>query len=638
MMYRWLITVCLIALPSAAVAEETIVEAPITAADREHWAFRPLSTPALPVVKQPAWIRTPVDAFILAKLESLGLTGGRPADKALLLRRLSFDLTGLPPTPEELAAFLGDNRPDAYEQLVERLLASPSYGERWAQHWLDLARYADSDGFEHDKIRPDAWQYRDWVIAAFNRDLPYDEFIRQQLAGDELPDGDAVATMFGLAGPDMPDVNDQTERRHFRLNDLTSTVGAVFLGLQMGCAECHDHKYDPISQADFYRLRAVFESAVPVLKRDQPYNRLTNQPDAMPARFWIRGDHRRPGAVIEASFPRIAALDALPTDRFSNVSQPGLRTALADTLIHEGKALTARVIVNRLWQHHFSRGLAATSSDFGVINSDPTHPELIDWLANDLIAHDWSLKHIHRRIVQSATYQQVSRRGSPSDAEWDQRLALDPDNRFLSRSPRRRLEGEAIRDALLHVTGQLHREAGGPGVRPPLPDELLGTLLKGQWTTSPNPSDHTRRSIYLFARRNLRYPLLEAFDRPEANASCAVRGRSTTAPQSLLLLNSDLAVDAARRLAGRVLSEQSDGTARIGSVFRLVWGRDPLDKERATFTSFLTAQTVTFKDGTTRSDGLQPIPFTEKVVASVAAAWVDACLALLNSNEFVYCD
>ncbi len=638
MMYRWLITVCLIPLPGAAVAEETIVESPITAADREHWAFRPLATPALPVVKQQTWIRTPVDAFILAKLETLGLTGGRPADKAAVLRRLSFDLTGLPPTPEELASFLSDDRPDAYEQLVERLLASTSYGERWAQHWLDLARYADTDGFEHDKIRPDAWQYRDWVIAAFNRDLRYDEFVRQQLAGDELPDGDAVATMFGLAGPDMPDVNDQTERRHFRLNDVTATVGAVFLGLQLGCAECHDHKYDPISQADFYRLRAVFEPAVPVLKRDQPYNRLTNQPDAVPARLWIRGDHRRPGPAIEAGFPRIAALDALPIDRFSNASQPGLRTALAEMLVHEGKALTARVIVNRLWQHHFSRGLAATSSDFGVINSDPTHTELLDWLTNDLIEHEWSLKHTHRRIVLSATYQQASRRASPNDAEWDQRLMHDPDNRFLSRSPRRRLEGEAIRDALLHVTGQLHREAGGPGIRPPLPEELIGTLLKGQWTTSPNPGDHTRRSIYLFARRNLRYPLLEAFDRPEANASCAVRGRSTTAPQSLLLLNSDLAVDAARRLAGRVLSEHADNAPRVDSVFRLTWGRDPSEQEHAALTSFLSAQAVSSTEETTRSDALQPLPFTNQVAAPFAAAWVDACLALLNSNEFIYCD
>ncbi len=638
MMHRWFIALCVIGSLGNAVAEDAMIEAPLTATDREHWAYRPLSTPALPAVQHVGWMRTPVDAFILAKLEPLGLTGGRLADKAALLRRLSFDLTGLPPTPHELIAFLADDRPDADEQLVERLLASPSYGERWAQHWLDLARFADTDGFEHDKIRPDAWKYRDWVIAAFNRDLRYDEFIRQQLAGDELPDGDAVATMFGLAGPDMPDVNDQTERRHFRLNELTSAVGSVFLGLQLGCAECHDHKYDPISQADFYRLRAVFESAMPVLKRDQPYYRLANQPDTEPARLWIRGDFRRPGTIIEPGFPRIAAEYEIPTDRLTRDSSTGMRTKLADLLVTDAKALTARVIVNRLWQYHFGRGLAATSSDFGVINADATHPELLDWLANDLIAHDWSLKHLHRRLVLSATYRQASRRTGADDESWDQRRQRDPDNRLLSRSPRRRLEGEALRDSLLEVAGALNRNSGGPGVLPPLPEELVGTLLKGQWTTSPNAGDHTRRSIYLFARRNLRYPLLEAFDRPEANASCAVRGQSTTAPQALVLLNSDLAVEAARRLAGRVLVEPGDVDDHVRSAFRIVVGRDPTGDEVAASKNFIDAQSKALRDGSVASPGLPPIPVVPALDTAIAAAWVDACLGLLNSNEFLYCD
>lgn len=620
------------------IADEPIVEAAITDVDREHWAFRPLATPPVPTVRQHEWVQTPVDAFILAKLETLGLTGGHRADRAALLRRLSFDLTGLPPSLEEQIAFENDDRPNAYACLVERFLASPSYGERWAQHWLDLARFADTDGFEHDKIRTDAWKYRDWVIAAFNRDLRYDDFIRQQLAGDELPDGDAVATTFCLAGPDMPDVNDQTERRHFRLNELTSTVGSVILGLQLGCAECHDHKYDPISQADFYRLRAVFESAVPVLKRDQPYYRLANQPEVEPARLWIRGDFRRPGAIIAPGFPRIAVEQELLSDRLTADPSIGLRTRLADILVMDAKALTARVIVNRLWQHHFVRGLSATSSDFGVINADPTHPDLLDWLASDLIQHDWSLKHLHRRIVLSATYQQASRRSSKDDTEWGQRLERDPDNRSLSRSPRRRLDGESLRDALLNAAGVLNHDSGGPGVLPPLPAELVGTLLKGQWTTSPNAGAHTRRSVYLFARRNLRYPLLEVFDRPDANASCAVRGRSTTAPQALVLLNSDLAVEAAQRLASRVLQGDHTFDDRVHLAFRLAVGRAAIDYDIATFHDFIEAQTVALRSGSTASSGLSPLPMESTIDAAEGAAWVDACLGLLNSNEFLYCD
>ncbi len=629
----WLVVLCVMgSLGSRTDAdEEAIVEAPITANDRQHWAYRPLSMPPVPRVNDAAWIRTPVDAFILAKLEALELTGGRDAEKSALLRRLTFDLTGLPPTVDEQIEFDLDERPDAYEQLVERLLASPSYGERWAQHWLDLARFADTDGFEHDKLRPEAWKYRDWVIAALNRDLPFDEFVRQQLAGDELPEGDAVATMFGLAGPDMPDVNDQAERRHFRLNEMTATVGSVFLGLQLGCAECHDHKYDPISQADFYRLRAVFESAVPVLKRDQPYYRLANQPESEPARFWIRGDFRRPGAIVNAGFPRIAVGE-------ERSATTGTRTQLADRMVTEARALTARVMVNRLWQHHFGRGIAASASDFGVINADPTHPELLDRLANDLIDHGWSLKHLHRRIVLSTTYRQTSRRSGSNDEDWNRRLKLDPQNRLWSRAPRRRLEGEALRDGLLQVAGVLNRTSGGPGVQPPLPEELIGTLLKGQWTTSPHPGDHARRSIYLFARRNLRYPLLEAFDRPEANASCAARGQSTTAPQALVLINSDLSIATAQQLAGRILAGPGETDAQIDTVYRIALGRYPTADERADFTGFLAKQSMALRDGSAQSAGLSPVPVVPSQDAAGAAAWVDACLAILNSNEFLYCD
>ena len=316
----------------------------------------------------------------------------------------------------------------------------------------------------------------------------------------------------------------------------------------MGCAQCHDHKYDPISQADFYRLRAVFEPSVPPLKRDVPYNFLAEQKNAPPARFWIRGDHRRPGVEVPPAFPRIATPtrsvsegDVTPTRSVSEESvsrgdaasltlRVSTRGQFADWLFATDNPLTARVMANRLWQHHFGRGILETPSDVGLINAGPTHPKLLDWLATELRDRGWRLKRMHRAIVGSATYQQAA--------------------------TARRLDGEAIRDAMLSAAGLLTSDRGGPGVMPPLPPELVGTLLKDQWKASPREADHYRRSIYVFARRNLRYPIFEAFDRPDANASCSVRNRSTTAPQSLVLLNSEFSLMAARHLAGRVLKNQ----------------------------------------------------------------------------------
>ncbi|MFN0051413.1 MAG: DUF1549 and DUF1553 domain-containing protein, partial [Planctomycetales bacterium] len=461
---------------NSAIDATPIVEPAITDTDREHWSFAPIQRHPLPLTRQPEWLRTGIDAFILAKLAAKDLQPAPAADRPTLLRRLSFDLTGLPPTPEEIAAILSPSpppplahsvahdgdRPDWYERVVDRLLASPAFGERFGQSWLDLARFAESDGYEFDTVRPHAWKYRDWVIAALNADLPYDDFVRLQLAGDEAENAERgawiveqmnsalrtptsksdtdtkakskkptapppalaqIPTTFCLAGSDMPDVNDQLERRHVLLNELTSTVGAVFLGLQVGCAQCHNHKYDPISQADFYRLRAVFEPAVATLKRDMPYNVLANQPDAAPARFWVRGDHRRPGLEVPPAFPRIA--DSAPERGTRNVERgaeqsasssplPAPRSALASWLIRPSNPLTSRVIANRLWQHHFGRGLCATPSDFGVMGGPVTHPELLDWLALELRDNGWNMKRLHRTILSSSTYRQASNHASPS--------------------------------------------------------------------------------------------------------------------------------------------------------------------------------------------------------------------------------
>lgn len=617
------------------VTEElrAIVETPLTAADREHWAFRPIVRSPVPPIDGPGLANSSIDAWVFTRLKQAGLMPVPEPDRATLLRRISLDLIGLPPTVGELTDFEADPRPDAYERQIDRLLASPAYGERWGQHWLDLARFAETDGFEHDKVRADAWKFRDWVIAAFNDNLPYFRFVQLQLAGDELDE--PVATMFCLAGPDMPDINDQVERRHLLLNEMTSTVGAVFLGLQLGCAECHDHKYDPVSQADFYRLRATFESALPDLKRDAPYLQLKARAESMPARFWVRGNHRRPGPLVAAAFPRIASHSDLGDTPPAAVSP---RLAFAHWLARSDNPLSTRVIVNRLWKHHFGRGLFETPSDVGLLNAEPTHPELLDSLATDFQDHGGDLKWLHRQIAGSTTFRQASRL-HPDDANWSHRLATDPDNKLYSRGFRRRLDGESVRDAMLAMSGLLTDERGGPGVMPPLPDELTGTLLKGQWTTSPRPADHDRRSIYLFARRNLRYPIFEVFDRPDANASCAVRNRSTTPIQALLLLNSALSLRAAQHLAGEVLAASTNPSQQIDDLFRRVFARHPTSAELQQFQQFIAAESVRLKQEERTPDQLAlPSGAVEFSKPCQAAALVQACLAVLNASETLYVD
>ncbi|MCI0361790.1 MAG: DUF1549 and DUF1553 domain-containing protein [Planctomycetaceae bacterium] len=669
-----------------------IVEAPITEADREHWAFRPVKRPELPAVKDRAWPRNGADAFVLARLEEEGLAPAPEANRATLLRRLSFDLVGLPPTPEQLAAFEADRAPDAYERVADRLLATPAYGERWGQHWLDLARFAETDGFEHDKVRPQAWKYRDWVIAALNADMPYDEFVRMQIAGESSskfqvsgfklgswnlePEtwNSSLPTAFCLSGPDMPDINDQLERRHNLLNELTATVGSVLLGLQMGCAQCHNHKYDPVSQADFYRLRAVFESAVPPLKRDAPYNVLAEQKDAPAARFWIRGDHRRPGVEVEPAFPRIAGAtagsssSANPPSTAGQASSGTPRSAFADWLFADDNPLTARVIVNRLWQHHFGRGIFDTPSDVGLINAGPTHPELLDWLAVEMRDRGWGMKRMQRLIVGSAAYRQASSAEcgmrnaelkAGESATPHSALRTPHSDSLFSQFPRVRLDGEALRDAMLAAAELLSGEWGGPGVMPPLPPELVGTLLKDQWKASPREADHYRRSIYVFARRNLRYPIFEAFDRPDANASCPVRNRSTTAPQSLVLFNSEFSLLVARHLAGRVVGSQEPGTRsqepgtrsqepgataqeparQIEQLYLLTLSRRPTEKESLALLKFLTDQRQRLVgQARPREELALPVGCPNTADPYAAAALVDACLALLNASEFLYVD
>jgi Protein of unknown function (DUF1553)/Protein of unknown function (DUF1549) len=590
-----------------------IQEPPITDSDRDHWSFQPIITPPVPTTSMLSWTDSPIDSFVLSRLEQAGLAPAPEADRGTLLRRLKLDLLGLPPTPNELAEFLHDcdRDADAYQRWAEKWLSSPDFGQRQAQPWLDLARFAETDGFEHDRVRNEAWRYRDWVISAFNQDLPYDRFIGLQLHGDLTGSKeDQIATMFCLASADMPDINDQDLRRHDRLNELTSTIGAALLGLQMHCAQCHDHKYDPISQGDFYRLRGVFESSIPELKRDQPFNLFAGNDNKLEPRLYFRGDLRSPGPIVEAAFPRIG----IPEDSSANCDTQRPRESFSKWLFAQDNPLVARVIVNRVWMHHFGRGLFETASDVGVVPAGPTHPELLDWLAGFLREHQWSLKALHREIVLSATYRQASRQET-NDREWSARLAKDPKNNLYSRFPRRRLDGEVIRDSLLSVAGLLQSEAGGESVLPPLPKELTGTLLKGQWPTSGREADHYRRSIFIFARRNLRYPLFDVFDRPDAGDSCPQRNRSTTATQSLQMLNSELSNRCAAALSQRVTE-------------------DCLEHDELTASNWISRL---FVAALARPATVEEVSLFESFFANESSRRA-ACLAILNSNEFLTVD
>jgi Protein of unknown function (DUF1553)/Protein of unknown function (DUF1549) len=592
---------------------------PLRAQESEtHWSFRPVQRPDPPAVSDRTWPNNPIDAFILHGVEGFKLRPASDAVRSALLRRVYLDLTGLPPTPDEQAAFANDSSRDAIERVVDRLLADPRHGERSAQHWLDLARYADTDGFEFDQARPDAWRYRDWVVQAFNSDIPFDRFIHLQMAADEIESDNPanhVATGFHRCYPDMVDMNDQAERRQISLDDVTETTGLVFLGLTIGCARCHDHKFDPISQVDFYRLQAVFSPArfvddYAVAEGALARVLLEDKSTAEPTHVLIRGEFGRKGPEVSPGIPAILAnqgdadLVAEPLEHST-----GRRAALAAWLTEPSNPMTARVAVNRLWQRFFGRGIVATPSDFGSMGEPPTHPELLDWLASELVRCDWDLEHIERLIVTSRAYQ-MSTLANPSALE------ADPENALFWRQNRRRLDGETLRDAILAASGRLNPEMGGPGVFPELPEELRKLSSKGAvWPVSEDPTDRDRRSLYVFVRRNLRYPFFEAFDRPDTNASCPRRQQTTIAPQALALLNDGLVHQSARALVHRLDDEAGmEFVPRLALLYRLALARAPDASEQSLARDFLADS------------------------PSEMAGWESLALALFNLNEFVYID
>jgi hypothetical protein len=737
----------------------TLVPDTLGAEVSSDWVYRTFRRPDVPQIPTQQLPSTnPIDAFLVAKLTGKKLAFAPEADRRTLMRRVCFDLIGLPPSPEEIDAFIADQSPDAYEKLVDRLLASPRYGERMAIWWLDVVRFAETDGFKADDSRPNAWRYRDYVIQSFNADKPFDRFVKEQLAGDALYPGDLdalVATGYLRHFPDEYNAVNLEQRRQEILNDITDTTAATFLGITLGCARCHNHKTDPITQRDYYRFQAFFAGMWPedtvllpadkraeyqtaqtaweiktadvrvaMAKLEEPYrtkdtkkqrgrfpdeyanlldipfnarsplekqiaamvekqvitrtgevsksmklaekgewDRLHTQltelskdkpaepPRAMamtdlavapPTKLLKRGNWRNPGEELVPGFPS-AVDDHDATIKPTSTDKSGRRAALAEWIASKDNPMTARVIVNRLWQHHFAKGLVASPSDFGVTGERPTHPELLDWLAAELKdpklsslpvlvrpplpipsagergpegegglglgdAKPWSLKHIHRLIVTSMAYRQSAHGDSSS-------TKTDPENSLLWQFPRRRLDGEALRDAMLAVSGRLNLKAGGPSVFPQLPSELLKTA-SAQWKVTADPSERDRRSIYVFVKRNLRYPLFALFDAPDRNETCSRRFATTTAPQALTLLNDAIVLGFAKDFAGRVTKEAGNNFEKVvDRAFAIAFGRSPTSEEQQAMTSFLKNHKGSFKEATT-----------------------DLCHVLLNLNEFLYID
>ena len=605
----------------------------------DHWSFRPIQRPALPTVQTATWVRNDLDRFILARLEKEGIAPSPEADRVTLLRRLHFDLLGLPPEPKEVDEFLADTAPGAYERLVDRLLSSPHYGERWGRHWLDLARYADSDGYEKDTGRPFAWRWRDWVIDAFNRDLPFDRFTVEQLAGDLLPNArleQKIAT--GFHRNTLTNKEGGVDQEQYRVEavvDRVNTTSKVWLGVTLGCAQCHDHKYDPFTQKEYYQFFAFFNSDVetnlPALlpgeepklaaKRTEHEKKLKELQKALddykasagttpakgdkklvelakaiadhqrnaptgtlaqtlalgktrPTHIMLRGDFLRKGVAVEPATPAVLP----PLGRALGVS-PGStanRLALAQWIVGAQNPLTTRVLANWVWHKYFGRGLVPTLEDFGTQGEKPSHPELLDFLATEIVRHKWSLKSFHKEIVMSATYRQSSK----TRLELAQR---DPLNVLLARQSRQRLEAETIRDLTLTASGLLTRTVGGPSVRPPQPPGIseLTYANSAKWVESTGP-DRYRRGLYIWFQRTSPYPMLMTFDAPDSNLCIVRREKSNTPLQALTLLNDAVFVECAQALGRRILTDVPARSAnkdliteRLRYGFRLCAARTP---------------------------------------------------------------
>jgi mono/diheme cytochrome c family protein len=695
----------------------------VTAESKNYWAYKAIANHTIPTVKNKDWVKTPIDAFILAKLEAKGLTPSAQAEKLTLIRRATYDLTGLPPTPEEIDSFVKDTDPAAYEKLIDRLLASPHYGEKYARHWLDVVRFAETNGYERDGPKPFAWRFRDYVIRSFNDDKPYDQFVREQLAGDELPSGGAdaiIATGYYRLGLWDDEPADSKQARFDEMDDIVATTSQGFLGMTMNCARCHDHKIDPIPQKDYYQMLAFFvdierfsldrnvrspfnltDISPPekrktyeaefaarqnrldqltkemetleeqIIKRmpeeDQRASEGLERPSVLKKleKFWkedekekyttlkkefgelkkkpepnrelalsvnkckvnpsqtfvmLRGSPHSPGDKVSPGFPSVL------TDKFPELKAPskdakssGRRTILANWIASRDNPMTARVIVNRLWQHHFGKGIVASSNDFGKFGTPPTHPELLDWLARDFMANGWKMKRLHKMMMLSNVYQLVS---NPNRSTLNPQLStLDPENNLYWRANPRRLTAEEVRDTILTVNGTLNKKMFGPSVYPTIPKEVLaGQSVPGEGWGKSSAEEAARRSIYVYVKRSLQVPILVSHDQADPDSSCPVRYTTTVPTQALGMLNSDFTNEQAQKLASRVEKEHpGDHSAQVNRAIRLTTGRVPSEDE--------VTKDISLYNRLKAKHGMNDQQAMKQVM-----------LMLLNANEMVYLD
>lgn len=563
-------------------------------AEEPHWSFAPLHDHPAPAVSEPAWIRSDIDAFVIHELERQKLRPQPEADRNTLIRRVAVDLTGLPPTPEQIKNFLRDDSPNAYQRMVDLFLASPHYGERWGRHWLDVARFGETDGIltvNEDKPRGDRWRYRDATIKALNADLPFDRFVRYQFV--DPPEAEAAfggLKQFIHLGTRLQRNADPNDKQHHRIDDMVATTGNAFLGLTIGCARCHDHPVDPIGTREYYELSAVFfdqvNEAPKASKKAIPLQ--ITEP-----RVLKKGSWSSPGAAVDPGYVKV--LMQKPASHWQaegEDKQAALADWLTDTQHGAGQQL-ARVIVNRLWHHHFGRGIVSTPNDFGVLGATPTHPELLDWLALRLIEHEWRLKPMHRLIMNSAVYRQAGAR-DPAQLE------RDAENEWLWHFRPRRMESEAVRDHLLSVAGVLDLNMFGPS----LP---VGAYKK---PVADTPK-HWRRSIYLLAHRTVPQPTLSLFDPPVTERSLGKRNTGSSPESALFALNAPLVWDLSEQFARRLAEEAGERpNDQVDHAYQLAFARSPLPEERRIALGLL-------HSGSDR-------------------ALVEFCHVILGLNEFIY--
>jgi hypothetical protein len=631
------------AIPLRTQVEAT--RAHFTAAEQSFWAYQPVKDVALPAVKDSAWVATPIDRFLLARMEENGLHPAPAADERTLIRRVTFDLTGLPPSAEEIDAFLKDESPTAYEKVVTRLLDSPQYGERWGRHWLDVVRYADSTANDANAVMRFAWRYRNYVIDAFNRDLPYDQFVIEQLAGDLLPPSDdistrlrrTIATGFLMVGPKALAETDKEQSRLDIVDDQIDVTGRALLGLTLACARCHDHKFDAIRAVDYYALAGIFRSTEPFQDEarnssmwwefpmfqapgEKPFMVMAPK-EAVPRnlRVHLRGNRFTLGALVPRGFLQVVAPEPAALDP----SRSG-RLELARWIASPQNPLTARVMVNRVWQHHFGRGIVATSDNFGSRGDRPTHPELLDFLATQFVSSGWSVKALHRQIVLSSAYRQQSRSGETA-------RQIDPDNRGLSWFPNRRLNAEEVRDAVLAVSGQLDRAPGTSEAQDILwkeaevQDEKRGFAPSRMAADHPFYTDFRKRSIYFPVVRNVLPDVLALFDGADPNNVTAVRNDTTVPSQSLFLLNSRFIREQSRQFAQALLADDKPSDEqRCERAHLKTFGRGPSADEQALLKQFI--------DAYMQSTAAQVRPAAERRLS----AWQSYCQTLFCANEFLY--